>query len=179
LHSGKHNEEVHLCAFDILVEGGDDLRKLPLHLRKTNLERLLARRPEGIFVNPFDAQAITFCCCPHGAVRSLVGPNDLSALKAKQAHGLVVDGVKYVENRQERCGASWAEHLILFSRFVARAFLWILAIHTLSPNTKRTRPARLAKLQSVQLFLFVHSELPGCMERKNKTDALACADGTE
>ena len=45
LHSGKHNEEVQLCAFDILIEGVDDLRKLPLHLRKTNLERLLARRP--------------------------------------------------------------------------------------------------------------------------------------
>jgi bifunctional non-homologous end joining protein LigD len=36
------------------VEGDDDLRKLPLHLRKANLERLLARRPEGIFVNPFE-----------------------------------------------------------------------------------------------------------------------------
>jgi ATP-dependent DNA ligase len=54
LHSGKHNEEVQLCAFDLLAEGGDDLRKLPLHLRKTNLDRLLARRPEGIFVNPFE-----------------------------------------------------------------------------------------------------------------------------
>src|SRR6516164_3529577 len=54
LHSGKHNEEVQLCAFDILVEGGDDLRKLPLSMRKTRLERLLARRPEGIFVNPFE-----------------------------------------------------------------------------------------------------------------------------
>jgi bifunctional non-homologous end joining protein LigD len=37
LHSGRHNEEVQLCAFDILVEGGDDFRKLPLHLRKTSL----------------------------------------------------------------------------------------------------------------------------------------------
>jgi hypothetical protein len=54
LHSGRHNEEVQLCAFDILAEGGDDLRKLPLHLRKTSLERLLARRPEGIFVSPFE-----------------------------------------------------------------------------------------------------------------------------
>jgi ATP-dependent DNA ligase len=53
LHSGQHNEEVQLCAFDILAEGDDDLRKLPLYLRKTNLKRLLARRPEGIFVNPF------------------------------------------------------------------------------------------------------------------------------
>jgi ATP-dependent DNA ligase len=54
LHSSKHNEEVQLCAFDIMAEGGDDLRKLPLHLRKTNLERLLARRPEGIFISPFE-----------------------------------------------------------------------------------------------------------------------------
>jgi bifunctional non-homologous end joining protein LigD len=54
LHSGKHDDEVQFCAFDILVEGEDDLRKLPLHLRKTNLERVLARRPEGIFVNPFE-----------------------------------------------------------------------------------------------------------------------------
>jgi bifunctional non-homologous end joining protein LigD len=54
LHSRQHDEEVQLCAFDILVEGGDDLRKLPLHLRKTSLQRLLARRPEGIFVNPFE-----------------------------------------------------------------------------------------------------------------------------
>jgi len=29
--------EVQFCAFDILVEGDDDLRKLPLHLRKANL----------------------------------------------------------------------------------------------------------------------------------------------
>ena len=47
LHSGKHDEEVQLCAFDILVEGGDDLRKLPLSMRKANLEQLLARRPEA------------------------------------------------------------------------------------------------------------------------------------
>ena len=58
LHSGKHDEEVQLCAFDILAEGGDDLRKLLLHLRKTSLERLLARRPEGIFVNPFRSNLI-------------------------------------------------------------------------------------------------------------------------
>jgi len=51
LHSRQHDEEVQLCAFDLLVEGNDDLRKLPLHLR---LERLLARRPEGVFVNPFE-----------------------------------------------------------------------------------------------------------------------------
>jgi hypothetical protein len=30
----------------------EDLRPLPLSLRKTNLARLLARRPDGIFVAP-------------------------------------------------------------------------------------------------------------------------------
>ena len=30
------------------------MRNLPLHLRKTNLARLLARRPEGIFVSDFE-----------------------------------------------------------------------------------------------------------------------------
>lgn len=54
LHSRKHDEEVQFCAFDILGEDGDDLRKLPLHVRKHALERLLARRPEGVFVNPFE-----------------------------------------------------------------------------------------------------------------------------
>ena len=54
LHSGRHNEEVQLCAFDVLAMDGDDLRRLPLSMRKTNLERLLARRPEGIFLSPFE-----------------------------------------------------------------------------------------------------------------------------
>ena len=40
LHSGKHNEEVQLCAFDVLAMDGDDLRDLPLSMRKANLARL-------------------------------------------------------------------------------------------------------------------------------------------
>jgi bifunctional non-homologous end joining protein LigD len=54
LHSQRHDDEVMLYAFDILALDGDDLRKLPLHLRKTNLARWLARRPEGIFVSEFE-----------------------------------------------------------------------------------------------------------------------------
>src|SRR6476660_33683 len=54
LHSRRHDDEVQLYAFDILALDGDDLRKLPLHLRKNNLARLLARRPEGIFVSEFE-----------------------------------------------------------------------------------------------------------------------------
>ncbi|MEA2864293.1 MAG: bifunctional non-ous end joining protein LigD [Bradyrhizobium sp.] len=54
LHSRRHNDEVQLYAFDILVIDGDDLRKLPLHIRKNNLARLLARGPEGIFISEFE-----------------------------------------------------------------------------------------------------------------------------
>jgi ATP-dependent DNA ligase len=54
LHSGKHNEEVQLYAFDMLAGDGDDMRSLPLSMRKANLARLLARRSEGIFVAPFE-----------------------------------------------------------------------------------------------------------------------------
>ena len=58
LHSGKQNGEVQLCAFDVLAMGGEDLRSLPLSMRKTNLERLLRGRPDGIFASPFESGAI-------------------------------------------------------------------------------------------------------------------------
>jgi ATP-dependent DNA ligase len=54
LLSGKHNDEVQLCAFDVLAMDGDDLRRLPLSMRKANLQRLLARRPDGIFISEFE-----------------------------------------------------------------------------------------------------------------------------
>jgi ATP-dependent DNA ligase len=54
LHSRRHDEEVQLYAFDILALDGEDLRNLPLTMRKTNLARLLARRPEGILVAEFE-----------------------------------------------------------------------------------------------------------------------------
>jgi ATP-dependent DNA ligase len=50
----QHNEEVQLCAFDVLAMDGDDLRDLPLSMRKANLARLLARRPDGIFLSDFE-----------------------------------------------------------------------------------------------------------------------------
>ena len=43
LHSGKHSEEVQLCAFDVLAMDGDDLRRLPLSMRKPNLARAPSR----------------------------------------------------------------------------------------------------------------------------------------
>ena len=54
LHSRQHDDEVQLYAFDALMLDGDDLRKLPLAMRKSNLARLLARRPDGIFVSDFE-----------------------------------------------------------------------------------------------------------------------------
>jgi ATP-dependent DNA ligase len=50
LHSRRHDDEVQLYAFDALALDGEDLRTLPLHLRKNNL----ARRPDGIFVSDFE-----------------------------------------------------------------------------------------------------------------------------
>ena len=50
LHSRKHDDEVQFYAFDMLVSDGEDLRRLPLSIRKTNLARLLARRVDGIFL---------------------------------------------------------------------------------------------------------------------------------
>jgi bifunctional non-homologous end joining protein LigD len=52
LHSRKHDDEVQLYAFDALALDGEDLRALPLHLRKNNLDRLLAP-PGSDFHCPF------------------------------------------------------------------------------------------------------------------------------
>jgi hypothetical protein len=103
--------------------------------RSSNAQSLPLFLPQCIAMTGGGGNEATSTGAGGKAVQLLVGPNDLSALEAKQVHGLVLDGVKYVENRQERCGTSWAGHLILFSRFVARAFLGILAIHNLSPHT--------------------------------------------
>ncbi|WP_036010814.1 RNA ligase family protein [Bradyrhizobium yuanmingense] len=58
LHSRRHDEEVQLYAFDLLALGGEDLRQLPLEMRKTNLARLLRGRPDGMFIAPFESGAI-------------------------------------------------------------------------------------------------------------------------
>jgi len=52
--SRHHDDEVQLYAFDILALDGEDLRTMPLSMRKSNLARLVAPRPEGIFVAPFE-----------------------------------------------------------------------------------------------------------------------------
>jgi bifunctional non-homologous end joining protein LigD len=59
-----------LYAFDVPALDGEDLRNLPLSMRKTNLERLLACRPEGIFINPSERGEIgpdLFRCLSDGS----------------------------------------------------------------------------------------------------------------
>jgi bifunctional non-homologous end joining protein LigD len=73
LHSRRHDEEAQLYAFDIMALDGDDLRNLPLHLRKNNLARLLARRPDGIFVAPYEEGDIGVELFPHACEKGLEG----------------------------------------------------------------------------------------------------------
>ena len=54
LRSRRHDEELRLYAFDVLGLDGEDLRGLPLSMRKTNLAQLLRGRPDGIVVAPFE-----------------------------------------------------------------------------------------------------------------------------
>jgi bifunctional non-homologous end joining protein LigD len=58
LHSRKHDHEVQFYAFDMLAGDGDDMRALPLSMRTTNLTCLFDRRPDGIFVAPFEQAEI-------------------------------------------------------------------------------------------------------------------------
>jgi len=58
LHAGKANDQVQLCVFDVMAIDGDDVRELPLSMRKVHLDRLLRSRPDGIFINPFEMGAI-------------------------------------------------------------------------------------------------------------------------
>ena len=69
----KHDDEVMFYAFDILVSDGEDLRKLPLHLRKNNLARLLARRVNGIFLADFEQGEIGPDLFRHACLMGLEG----------------------------------------------------------------------------------------------------------
>jgi bifunctional non-homologous end joining protein LigD len=61
----RHDDEVQLYAFDLLALTGDDLRSLTLSMRKANLERLLARWLEGIFViRSSAARSAPICFAP-------------------------------------------------------------------------------------------------------------------
>ena len=60
-------------AFDILVSDGEDLRRLPLSMRKANLARLLARRVDGIFLSDFEQGEIGPDLFRHACLMGLEG----------------------------------------------------------------------------------------------------------
>ena len=51
----------------------DDMRSLPLSMRKANLQRLLTRRPDGIFVAPFEQGEIGPDLFRHACLMGLEG----------------------------------------------------------------------------------------------------------
>jgi bifunctional non-homologous end joining protein LigD len=73
LHSGKFNHEVQLYAFDVLAMDGDDLRPLPLSMRKASLAKPLHRRPDGIFTGSFEQGEIGPDLFRHACMRGLEG----------------------------------------------------------------------------------------------------------
>ena len=73
LHSRKYNQEVEFYAFDILVSDGEDLRRLPLSMRKANLAQLLARRVDGIHLAPFEQGEIGPDLFRHACLMGLEG----------------------------------------------------------------------------------------------------------
>jgi bifunctional non-homologous end joining protein LigD len=73
LHSRKHNDEVQFYAFDVLMILAEDLRPIPLHLRKNNLARLLARRIDGIFVSDYEQGEIGPDLFRHACLMGLEG----------------------------------------------------------------------------------------------------------
>ena len=73
LHSRQHNDEVRFYAFDVLTSDGDDLRKLPLSMRKASLARLLARRVDGIFLADYEKGDIGPDLFRHACLMGLEG----------------------------------------------------------------------------------------------------------
>jgi len=73
LHSRRHDAEVRFYAFDILSSDGEDLRRLPLSMRKANLARLLARRMDGIFLSDFEQGEIGPDLFRHACLMGLDG----------------------------------------------------------------------------------------------------------
>ena len=96
LHSRRHDDGVQFYAFDCLVSDGDDLRKLPLSLRKTNLARILARRVDGIFVSEFEQGEIGPDLFRHACLLGLEG------LVSKHRESLYSGGrsARWIKNRR-------------------------------------------------------------------------------
>ncbi len=98
MHSRRHDDEVQFYAFDILVSDGEDVRKLPLSMRKTNLARLLARRVDGIFLSDFEQGEIGPDLFRHACLLGLEGM--VSKRRESSYRGGRSDRWVKVKNRQ-------------------------------------------------------------------------------
>jgi bifunctional non-homologous end joining protein LigD len=98
LHSRQHDTEVQFYAFDMLVSDGDDIRNLPLTMRKSSLARLLARRVDGIFLSDFEKGEIGPDLFRHACLLGLEGLVSKRA-DSRYRGGRSSDWVK-VKNRQ-------------------------------------------------------------------------------
>jgi bifunctional non-homologous end joining protein LigD len=58
LASRKHDKRAQLYAFDMLASNGEDLRALPLSIRKAGLARLLSHEVDGIFLAEYEQDEI-------------------------------------------------------------------------------------------------------------------------
>jgi bifunctional non-homologous end joining protein LigD len=81
------------------AEGGEDVRKLPLSMRKTNLARLLVRPVDGIHLAPFEQGEIGPDLFRHACLMGLEG------LVSKHRESLYRAGIK-VKNPQHPAFAS-------------------------------------------------------------------------
>jgi bifunctional non-homologous end joining protein LigD len=54
IQSRRRDNDVQLYAFDVMAVDGEDVRQLPLSMRKAHLDRLLRGRTEGVFVATFE-----------------------------------------------------------------------------------------------------------------------------
>jgi bifunctional non-homologous end joining protein LigD len=87
-----------MIAFDVLVMDGDDLRNLPLSMRKANLQRLLARRPDGIFLSDFEQGEIgpeLFGKACEFGLEGLVSKQDRPYRGGRQKHWIKVKNRKH------------------------------------------------------------------------------------
>ncbi len=69
LHSRQHDKACFLYGFDLLEEGGTDLRAKPLFLRKDRLEQMLAKSKSGIVYSEhadLDGSALFESACKMG-----------------------------------------------------------------------------------------------------------------
>ena len=89
----------------MLVSDGEDLRTLPLSMRKTNLARLLARRPDGIFVSDFEQGEIGPDLFRHACLMGLEGL--VSKHRESPYRGGRFDRWGKVKNRQHPSAEHW------------------------------------------------------------------------